>query len=418
MKALKIIILLIFIGSGLKAFSQSSSELKRRKAALTKEINLLNKSLNKTSANKKLSLKEVNAIAASIRLREEKIQTINSEIGLLEENIGRNVQSVRSLQSSLTDLKKKYAAMIQFAYKNRSSYSKLMFIFGAKNFNQGYMRLKYLQQFAHYRQKQAEYIQGTQMQLNNKIAVLNENKNEQSELLEDQEKEKQVLGKEKEIKAQVVSTLSQQEKVLKQQLTRKQKEAARLNNAIQTAINREIAAARKAAAAAAAAAARARAKSNAPVSKPSAKTSVLSATPEAARLSSGFAANRGRLPWPVAHGAIVESFGRHTNGVNVTVENNGIDMRTAPGAAVKAVFTGTVSTVAHLGNAYAVLIRHGEYFSVYSNLASVSVSRGQSVSTGQTIGSVYTDPADNIPQLHFEIRNGAAPLNPSGWLAR
>lgn len=434
MKTVKVLFLLILlVGLGLPGFSQSSAELKRKKAALTREINLLNKSLNRTSANKQLSLKQINAITTKIRLREEKINTINSEIKVLESNINQNVRSVRSLQANLNDLRRKYAAMIQFAYKNRNAYTKLMFIFGARDFNQAYKRLKYLQQFAQYREKQAEYIDGTQRQLTSKIAVLNQNKNSKSELLEDQEKEKEVLGKEKQYQAVVVTQLSKKEQTLKSQLTKKQKEAARLNRAIQYAINREIEAARKAAAAAAArakarAAAAARAKSSSPSTKtgrspsiparPRSSSEVLTATPEAAKLSSSFAANRGRLPWPVSGGAIVEGFGRHKNGVNVIVENNGVDIRTSPGANVKAVFSGTVSTVANMGNMYVVLIRHGEYFSVYSNLRSASVSRGQKVSTGQSLGSVYTDPVDNIPQLHFEIRKGAAPLNPSSWLAR
>ncbi|WP_423148233.1 murein hydrolase activator EnvC family protein [Rubrolithibacter danxiaensis] len=415
------------------AFSQSSAELKRRKKALTKEIELLNRSLKKTSSNKQLSLKQINVLNTQIRLREEKISTINSEIRLLDDQISDNTSTVKNLQAQLSDLKKEYAAMILFAFKNRSAYNKLMFIFSAKDFNQAYKRLKYLNQFSKYRKKQAGYIEQTQHGLHVKIVELDQNKKEKSSLLEDEQEEKQTLGKEKNHQSQVLNKLSSQEKKLQKQLVTKKKESARLNRAIRSAIEKEIEAARRKAAAQAAAraaAAKAQAAKMAAANKSSSSTtakssvkeakgsSVLSATPESAKLSSNFLSNRGSLPWPVASGSIVEGFGNHSYGVNVTLENNGVDIKTAPGATVRAVFSGEVSTVANIGGNFVVLIRHGEYFTVYSNLRSASVSRGQKVSTKQAIGTVVTDPSDNTTQLHFEVRKGATPLNPSGWLAR
>src|SRR5690606_4810850 len=224
-----------------------------------------------------------------------------------------------------------------FAFRNQSAYSKLMFIFAAKDFNQAYKRLKYLQQFGEYRQKQAKYIQETQAELKAKIALLDRNKREKSDLLQDQEKEKSTLGKEKQNRSAELSKLSRQEKTLKQEISKKQAESARLNRAIQAAIAREIEEARKKA--------EAEAKKSG-TEKPAAKgSSILAATPEAAKLSSDFLSNRGRLPWPVAAGTIVERFGRHSYGVNVQVQNNGIDIKTNEGAAVRAVFSGTVSRV-------------------------------------------------------------------------
>lgn len=420
MNLLKCIFFLLLLSIVSETFAQSSSELKRRKEALTREIESLNKSLNQTANNKNLSLKEVRALNAQIRLREKKIGIINSEVKLLDNQISDNANTVRALQSQLVKLKKEYAAMVLFAFRNQSSYSKLMFIFAAQNFNQAYKRLKYLQQFSEYRKKQAQYIEGTQKELNIKISELDKNKQEKSHLLSDQQKEKKTLGIQKNSKSKVLNSLTSQEKKLKQELTKKQRESAVLNRAIQNAINREIEAARKRAEAEArAAAAKAKAENkDAPDYKPVASgSSILAATPESAKLSSDFLGSRGSLPWPVTNGMVIEDFGNHTIGRNVTTENNGVDIKTAPGSQVRAVFAGEVAAVQNISGSYAVLIRHGEYFTVYSNLKSASVSRGQKVSLKQNIGIVITDPIDGTTEVHFEVRKGATPMNPAGWLA-
>lgn len=402
------------------AFGQSSSELKRRKDALSREIASLNSSLNQTSTNKNLSLKQIRALNAQIRLREEKISTINSEVRLLDNQISDNTSTVRSLQSQLDKLKQEYAGMVLFAFRNQSSYSKLMFIFAAQNFNQAYKRLKYLQQFSEYRKKQARYIEGTSKDLNIKISELDRNKQEKSNLLSDQKKERNTLGIQKSSKAKVLTGLSKQEKKLKQELSQKQRESATLNRAIQNAINREIEEARRRAEAEArAAAAKAKAENkDVPGAKPISKgSSILAATPESAKLSSDFLGSRGSLPWPVANGVIIEDFGNHMYGRNVTTENNGVDIKTAPGSSVRAVFAGEVAAVQNFAGSFAVLIRHGEYFTVYSNLKTANVSRGQKVTLKQNIGTVITDPVDGTTEVHFEVRKGASPMNPAGWLA-
>jgi murein hydrolase activator len=414
MKWVKYLFFLFFLTLGLNTFGQSSAELKRRREALTREIEELNRTLNKTSSSKKLSLTQIKALNAKIRLREQKINTINSEIRLLDDAITENTNTVRSLQSQLNQLKKEYAEMVRFAQRNQNAYSKLMFIFAADNFNQAYKRLKYLQQFTEYRQKQARYIQGTQRDLNVKIVQLDQNKKEKTYLLKDQQKEKQTLGKEKSKQTQVLSGLNKQEKQLKQELSKKQRESAQLNRALQAAIAREIEAERKKAEAAAD---KQEAKTGV-AAKPVAKGSgVLSATPESAKLSSDFLGNRGRLPWPVASGNIAEGFGTHNYGENVIVENKGVDIATAPGSTVRAVFAGEVRKVFNQAGRYVVLIRHGEYFTAYSNLRSVNVSEGQKVSVKQAIGTVATDPTDDSTKVHFELWKGAVAQNPAGWLA-
>lgn len=413
MNALKIIFFLLAFCFTAEVFAQSSAELRRQKEALTREIESLNRSLNQTANNKNLSLKEIRALNAQIRLRERKINVINSEVKLLDNQISENTNTVRSLQSQLVKLKKEYAAMVLFAFRNQSSYSKLMFIFASQDFNQAYKRLKYLQQFSEYRKKQARYIEGTQNDLNHKITELDKDKKEKNNLLNDQQKERKTLAVQKTSKSKVLSSLTNQEKKLKQELTQKQRESARLNRAIQNAINREIEEARKRAEAEA----KAGNKDGSPSRNIASGSSILAATPESAKLSSDFLGSRGSLPWPVTNGMIIEDFGNHTIGRNVTVENNGVDIKTAPGSPVRAVFGGEVAAVQNISGSYAVLIRHGEYFTVYSNLKSVSVSRGQKVTLKQNIGVVITDPVDGTTEVHFEVRKGATPMNPAGWLA-
>jgi septal ring factor EnvC (AmiA/AmiB activator) len=420
MKLLKCFLVIFVLCSSVTAFGQSSSELKRRKEVLTREIESLNRSLNTTSSNKNLSLKQIRALNAQIRLREEKISTINSEVRLLDNQISDNTNTVRSLQSQLNKLKKEYAGMVLFAFRNQSSYSKLMFIFASQDFNQAYKRLKYLQQFSEYRKKQANYIEVTSKDLNIKIEQLDRNKQEKNHLLSDQEKEKRTLGVQRTSKSKVLTGLNREEKQLRQELSKKQRESATLNRAIANAINREIEEARRRAEAEArAAAAKAKAENKeAPDAKPISRgSSILAATPESAKLSSDFLSSRGSLPWPVTNGVVIEDFGNHTYGRNVTTENNGVDIKTAPGSAVRAVFGGEVAAVQNFAGSYAVLIRHGEYFTVYSNLRTVSVSRGQKVTLKQNIGTVITDPVDGTTEVHFEVRKGAEPMNPASWLA-
>lgn len=420
MKFQRLLFLFVFLLLSASAFAQTSAELKRRKDALSREIEMLNKSLRTTSSSKRLSLKQINALNAQIRLREKKISTINSEVRLLDHEISDNTNTVRSLQAQLKRLKNEYAGMVLFAFRNQSAHSKLMFIFASKDFNQGYKRLKYLQQFGEYRQKQAKYIEETQRELNGKIVELDHDKREKSNLLEDQEKEKQTLGKQKLSQAKVLSTLARQESKYKKEISQKQKEAASLSRAINAAVRREIEEERrKAEEEARKELARAKAENRAPVAaKPVAKgASILSATPESAKLSSDFLGSRGQLPWPVATGTIVETFGPHKYGVNVSVDNSGIDIKTPAGAAVRAIFAGTVGRIVSINGSQTVIIRHGEYFSIYSNLRSVSVSSGQKVTTKQNIGTVATNSEDGTTQMHLEIWKVSTPTNPESWLA-
>jgi septal ring factor EnvC (AmiA/AmiB activator) len=429
MKFFRIALFFICVLASTGVFAQSSSELKRRREKLTQELDQLNQEYEDTKNDKRVSLKQLNILKAQINLREEKIVNINSEVRNLDNQISQNNNTVRSLQGQLDQLKKEYAGMVLFAYRNQSAYNKLMFIFASKDFNQAYRRLKYLQQFGTYRERQAGYIQGTQKDLHVKIVELDRNKKEKNNLLISQEKEKEELGKAKNNQVKVIVDLSKHQGELKKQQRAVSQRIAKTNREINNAIRIEIEKERreaeaKAREAARVAAAKAKAESREvvaparkPITKASTNSEALNATPEAARLSNDFLGNRGRLPWPVANGQLIHGFGTYTDAEGIRNDNTGYDIRTGSGSAIRAVFEGEVTKVIDVSGTYLVIIRHGEYFTAYSNLRSVSVSKGQKISTKQAIGVVATDSTTGEAEVNFSLYKGKDPVNPRLWLA-
>jgi septal ring factor EnvC (AmiA/AmiB activator) len=437
MKFFKAALIIIAVCTATSVFAQTSDELKRRKNKLTEELQQLNREYEETASNKKVSLRQLNNLKIQINLRQEKIANINAEVRNLDNQISESNNTVHNLQSQLDQLKKEYAGMVLFAYRNQSAYNKLMFIFASKDFNQAYRRLKYLQQFGTYRERQAGYIQGTQKELHVKINELDKDKKEKSNLLTEQEKEKAELGKAKSNQVKVITDLSKHQGELKQQQKDVQQKIAKTNREINNAIRREIEemrrkaeeeARRKAEEAARIAAAKAKAdaaNNNAPaptvtkkpiVVKRTTDSEALNATPEAAKLSNDFLGNRGRLPWPVASGQLIHGFGTYVED-GIRNDNNGYEIRAAAGAPVRAVFDGTVKMVKDISGTYLVIINHGEYFTSYSNLRSVNVSVGQKVSTKQTIGAVATDQISGESSVNFILNKGTTFVDPRIWLA-
>jgi septal ring factor EnvC (AmiA/AmiB activator) len=411
MKYFKSVLILFLVFLGTQLYAQTRAELEKRKAQLNKDIEMTNDILRRTASDKKVTLKQLNVLRAQIRLKQEKINTINSEIRLIDGQINENANQVRSLQSQLGQLKSDYAAMIRFAQKNQGSYSKLMYVFAARDFNQAYKRMKYLQQFGDYRRKQAKYIEDTQSSIKNKIAQLNRNKLEKDHLLTDQEKEKNTLGSAQNKQAKAVSSLTSQEKKLKQDLAKKQRDAQNLDRAIRQAIAKEIEIARKKAedeAKIAAAKAKAEGK-EAPVAKTG---SILNSTPEAAKLSADFISNRGKLPWPVAKGIVTQFAGRQTIGVNVVVDNSGWIIKTNAGETVRTIFSGTISKILDIGGSTTIIIKHGEFFSIYKNIGTIKVSLGQQVTTKQALGIV-----DSQEEIEIQIWKNREIQDPKYWLA-
>ncbi len=429
MKVIKALFIILFVFAAFAAHAQSSAELKKQRDQLTQQLEQLNHEYEQTANNKRATLTQLRILKQQINLREAKIDNINSEIRNLDNQISESNNFVRNLQSQLDLLKKQYAAMVLFTYQNRSSYNKLMFLFAAKDFNQAYKRLKYLQQIGAYRERQANYIEQTQNELHVKINELDQSKKEKGNLLVDQEKEKATLGDERKTQTKVVADLSKHEGLLRQQQQVVERKIARTNREIADAIRREIEEARRKAEAEEKArereaAAKAKAENKvlpgpAPhiAAKQMTASEVLNATPEAAKLSSDFLGNRGQLPWPVTNGNVVQGFGIYYDNENIKNESYGWDIRTNNGAPVRAVFQGTVKRISNISGTFLVVIQHGEYFTAYTNLRSCSVKDGEKVATKQNIGAVATDASTGEAIVTFEVWKGTTPVNPEIWLA-
>jgi len=430
MKFIKALLILLFVFTAFAVHAQgTSAELKKQRDQLTQQLEQLNHEYEQTVYNKRATLAQLNILKQQISLRQAKIENINSEIRGLDNQISESTNFVHNLQDQLDLLKKQYAAMVLFTYHNRSSYNKLMFLFAAKDFNQAYKRLKYLQQIGTYRERQANYIVQTQTELHVKINELDQNKKAKSNLLVDQEKEKETLGQEKNTQVQVVADLSKHEGLLREAQQDIQRKITKTNREIADAIRREIEEARRKAeeeekAREREAAARAKAENKAPaVEKPhvAAKamttSEVLNATPEAAKLSNDFLENRGQLPWPVTNGNPVQKFGIYYDSENIKNESYGWDIKTNAGASVRAIFQGTVKRITTISGTFLIVIQHGEYFTAYSNLRSCSVKEGEKVATKQNIGVVATDSSTGEAIVTFDLYKGNTPVNPEIWLA-
>jgi septal ring factor EnvC (AmiA/AmiB activator) len=381
---------------------QTKKDLINKKKQLQKEIEYTNELLAETKKNKKLSLNQLVTLNKKISAREELIATINTEIIVLNRQIKANNESINGLQKDLVKLKAEYAKMIYYAYKNRDSYNRLMFVFASADFEQAFMRLKYLQQYSDYRHKQAEMIVSTEKNLNSKIQDLQVKKSDKGLLLGSQETEKKHLTVEKTEKEQVFSELQEQESKLKRDLEKKKRDAEKLQQAIQRVIEKELEKAQAEAA-----------KANKP------KPQKLVLTPESQLLSNSFASNKGKLPWPVVKGVISERFGVHPHPLmkDVDINNNGVDISTNNGSVVRAVFDGEVKAVVSMpGAGQFVLVRHGEFFTIYSNLKDIYVKVGDKVKTKENLGSILFDDEDSKTVMHFEVWKGQVKLDPEDWL--
>jgi septal ring factor EnvC (AmiA/AmiB activator) len=412
------LLMVIFFVLPATGFPQSIKEkekLQRTKQKLEEEIRYTTDLLEKTQKNKQTSLNKMKILAKQIKSREALINTINRELNDVQLTIAVDSIQIRRMSGQLQVLKSEYARMIYNAYRIMNGHSKLMFIFSARDFNQAYQRLKYYQQYAAYSRRQAERIESTQRAINIHRKNLEDVRSEKLTLIQSKQSEKQRLDREKTEKATAVKELSSQEKQLLATLKSKQQAAQRLENAIEKLIADDIRASEE----------RMRkkeAKEKKTGIPPKAKDtpSAMDFTPKEKELSSSFSANRGRLPWPCDRGFISGSFGEHAHPVleHVKVKNNGIDIMTEQGSAVKTVFGGKVSRVMSLpGLNNIVIIRHGEYLTVYSNLGEVSVRDGQEVTVKQSIGKVHAGSGDQKSELHFELWRGKVIQNPEEWLA-
>lgn len=388
--------------------AQSRKELERRRDAIDKQIKETNTLLDKARSEQRSTQQQLQLLEARIGQRQQLIHTINSELAGIDRAIQDGRDSIRLLEGSLGQLKEEYARMVQFAYMNRSAYDRLSYIFAAESFAQAFRRSRYLDQLAQRRSQQADLIQQTTTALGAKVDALQVAREEKARLLDRQMAESQRLAGDKREQQVALEGLRKEEGRLKQALAKQERQRQELAAAIRKAIEAEIAKSRAAAKKAGSAA-------------PSAAVG-FSLTPEAKELNADFESNRGKLPWPVEKGTVTSNFGKQAHPVlrGIQIENNGLDIGCLPGAPVRAVFRGEVSSVIVIpGAGKAVMLSHGAYRTVYSNLRDVAVNKGDKVETKQVVGTVMTE--DGASTAHIEIWriNGDGQLqkvDPATWL--
>jgi len=425
-----VLLLLALVGTGYsqKTKGKSKKQLQSEITSLQKEISTANQLLKKTTKDKEMTLNEVNILDKKIRQREQLIKAYNEQIAVLDEEINAGQSNIKSLNSDLGKLRKEYAKMLVFANKNRSHYERLGFVFASKDFNQAFSRLRYIRQFNDSRKTKMDQIARTERRITGEVEANQKAREERAAMLKDEKAQQDALKTEKEDLNKQVANLKKKEGNIQQDIKEKEQQAKKLQKAIDDIIAEEIRKANEEAerkrkeAEKKAATNKSKGKTATP-SKPAtpAKEKGMALTPAEMTLSSTFVANKGKLPWPVERGVISSSYGKHASVVSdkVTVTNNGIDIATISGAQARAVFNGEVTSVTKLtGSNTVVIIRHGEYFTVYSNLENVTVKRGDKVKTKQSIGTVHTNKTENKTELHFELLKEQSRQNPANWLSK
>lgn len=380
------------------AVAQSLTELQQQKENAAKEIELTSRLLSQVQQKEKASLNSLQLINNNIKQRNTIISNLNAEIRLYQEFIQNNTLAVDLLSADLEKMKEEYAQLIRMAYLRRSAGNPLLFLLSAENFNQAYRRLLYMRRYSTFRNNQAEIMKTVQQLLNEKAENLEKLKATRLELLEETRVETRKLTQEKETQNREIQELKKQQRDLRQKLEQQRRIEQQLEREIQRMIEEE-------------------ARKNRAAGEPA-----YALTPEQKLVGENFEQNKLRLPWPVERGIITERFGIHRHPVleNVQVRNNGINITTEPGSKARAVFNGEVSRVFGItGGNSAVIIRHGNYLTVYSNLREVTVKKGDKVAARQNIGTVYTDIDDgNKSILKFQIWRENQKLNPEEWISR
>ena len=438
--------------------AKSKAQLERERLNNLRQMERASVALDQTQARKKVSLGQLHVISEKLTVKKQVIRGISTQLQGIETNVHQTVRQVVQTQQTLAQLKAEYGRLLYTASKTANGFNRLMFLFASESFNQFALRLRYIRQYTEERQRQAARIVGTQYRLREQLTGLTQQQRRKSSLLSNQLTENRNLLSLKSKEDEMVQQLSQQEQGLRQELEERRLAVRALDNLIAERVREEIVraaraarlAARREAAAVAAREARAAARRStasaprradavtAPESRSDDPTAApetdapetaaeaaadrravrIALTPETALASSSFAGNRGHLPWPVGRGFISQRFGRHPHPVlrNVTVENRGVDIQTDAGEAVRSCFDGKVLTITNIaGMNTIVMIQHGDFFTVYAKLRSVSVQEGQRVRAREIIGTVATD-GEGTSEVQFQVWHNSANLNPESWL--
>ena len=393
-RTLALILIYLFV-SGL-AMGQSKEELQRRKQKAYDAIKLAQELMDKTAEQRSSSVKQLRILQKGINSRAGLISTLQEEIELANNNIDETEATITRLTLENERNKEEYARLVYYAYRNHTEYEKLMYILAGESISQSYQRYKYLKYISEYRIQKANEIDSLIVELDHQKDQLNVFKNEKLTSLEEKEVEQQKLIGQRNRENTMVSSLKQKESQLREEIKEKERIANELENKIREIIEEEA-------------------------RKLNSSNIYAALTPEQELIGKDFKKNRGKLPWPVDKGIITVGYGRNeVPGLRgSSVQNNGVDISSTPGTEVRAVFEGEVTKVfAILGANYTVLIRHGEFLSVYQNLVNVRVKTGDKVLTKERLGEAFTDETEDVASIHFEVWQERTILNPEEWISK
>lgn len=413
MTAVKKILLILLLLLGIcpsDSFAQSRKQLEAKRKKMQREISEQRKALSNTQQEKTVTLDKLNSLNQIIQQRQVVINNLGLEIRSVNYELTQKQKYRDSLTQENNLQKQKLRKTVLKAYKTRKSGREIAFVFSSKSISQAMRRWKYLRKISAYRRHQISTIIAQSEALGKIIEQLEGVKQEKSVLMHENESETKELEVDKKSKQNLVQALSGKEEELRDRIRSNEKAIARLNNEISRLIAKEIEAERKRKARASSSAAKAR------TGKSGANENTLS--PQARSIGGAFSKNRGNLPWPVDRGFITQTFGvhQHPDLEGITTVNNGVDITSPKGALASAVFEGTVSAILNIpGQGQAVLVNHGEYFTVYAHLSVVLVEKGQVIRMNQHIGKVMTDD-DGKAVLQFQIWEGQEKQNPQSWL--
>ena len=396
---------LLLVAVPMEAQSKKQQELEAKRQALLEEIRQINSLLFKTRGEKKSVLSEVEDLDQRIRTTENLIRVTNQQANLLTREINNNLSRIEVLREELRVLKDDYAEMIRESYKSKSQQSRIMFLLSSENFLQAYKRLEYMKQYAKYRKKQGEKIKEKTAELQELNVDLIAQKDQKQLLVAENKKTRTRLAEEKKEQEALIASLRKDEGKFAAQIRSKQREADAIDRQIEAIIKAAIAEANKT--------------TETKVEVGTAETFALTA--EAKVLATNFTNNKGKLPWPVEKGVVTRSYGkkRHPQLPNVTTFSSGVEIATAKNTTARAVFDGVVFQIQQLKGANkAVYVRHGSYITIYNNLASVSVKKGDRVTTKQELGTISTNGLTGKTVLKFLIYMNSTRMNPADWIYR
>jgi murein hydrolase activator len=410
---------LLFVLMASLAWSQPSQKekLEQRKAQILREIQEKERMLDEVRDKEKTVKTQLQLQTEKIQLKQKLINTTEKQTKVLNNDMYINQVNINRLKKELEILKEDYADMILKSYKSRSEQSRAMFLLSSKNFLQAYKRAQYMKQYASFRKMQGEEIKQKSYDLlsyNEKIAV---QKTEKEQLLKENQQEKQELEKEKSVQQEIAKAIKKDKKQITAEIKKKQQETRNIDAQIERLIRAAIVAANKKTAAAKA---KANPKTTTAAETKATETSTkIVLTPEGQVVANNFRANKGKLPWPVEKGFVSLPYGDQPHPVykSLVVHNSGVEITTDQGANARAVFGGEVISVMVLSPVNkAVMIQHGDYFTVYQNLSSVNVSKGDKVSMKEVIGRIRTNGDSGKTVLKFTISQNTTYNNPAGWL--